>query len=135
MYEQSKKQLPFYIFVGMGVLLLIISLFFGVGYFEKNYKVWAQRKEGEAELARAESNRKIKTLEAKAMEESAQHLANAEIIRARGVAQANEIIGKSLENAENYLKYLWITGLEQKNKEVIYVPTEANLPILEAGKR
>lgn len=135
MYEQSKKQLPFYIFVGMGVLLLIISLFFGIGYFEKNYKVWAQRKEGEAELARAESNRKIKTLEAKAMEESAQHLANAEIIRARGVAQANEIIGKSLENAENYLKYLWITGLEQKNKEVIYVPTEANLPILEAGKR
>lgn len=99
------------------------------------YDVWSQKKAGEAELARAESNRKIKTLEAKAAEESAKYLAEAEIIRAHGVAKANQIIGDSLKGNEGYLRYLWITSLESKDKEIIYIPTEANIPILEAGKR
>ena len=99
------------------------------------YDVWAQGKEGEAELAKAESNRKIKTLEAKASEESAKYLAEAEIIRAKGVAEANKIIGESLHNNEGYLRYLWIHSLENTRDQVIYVPTEAGLPILEAGKR
>ncbi len=30
--------------------------------------------------------------------------------------------------------YLWINGLELNKNAVIYVPTEANLPILEAGR-
>jgi len=99
------------------------------------YDVWSERKKGEAELAHAESNRQIKTLEAKAFEDSAKHLASAEITRARGVAEANKIIGESLKNNESYLKYLWITSLQTNNKEIVYIPTEANLPILEAGKR
>ena len=59
------------------------------------YKVWQQNKEGEAELARAEQNRKIAVLEAKAKEESANSLAKAEIIRAQGVAQANKTACKT----------------------------------------
>ncbi len=51
-----------------------------------------------------------------------------------GVARANEIIGKSLEGNEAYLRYLWINGLEQNPNAVIYVPTEGSLPILEAGR-
>lgn len=35
---------------------------------------------------------------------------------------------------EGYLRYLWIDKLGAGN-QVIYVPTEAGLPILEAGKR
>lgn len=118
--------------LGMIFLGIIVWALFAVG---RIYDVWAQRKAGEAELAHAESNRQIKTLEAKASEESAKHLAQAEIIRSRGVAQANKIIGDSLKENECYLRYLWITNLQAPNKEVIYVPTEANMPILEAGKR
>lgn len=99
------------------------------------YDVWAQRKVGESELAHAESNRKIKTLEAKAFEESAKYLAEAEIIRAKGVAEANKIIGQSLNDNEAYLRYLWIHNIENTSNQIIYVPTEAGLPILEAGKR
>ena len=57
--------------------------------------------------------------------------------RAKGVAQANQIIGESLKNNESYLRYLWITEVanNQKGATVVYVPTEANMPILEAGKR
>lgn len=99
------------------------------------YNVWEQQKAGEAELARAESNRRIKTLEAAATFESSKQLAQAEIERAKGVAEANRIIGQSLHDNEAYLRYLWIHNLETGGNSVIYVPTEAGLPILEAGKR
>ena len=53
-----------------------------------------------------------------------------EIGRAIGVAKSNEIIAES--PADNYLRYCWIQWLHDDNSEVIYVPTEATLPILEA---
>ena len=98
------------------------------------YKVWASRLDGEAEYVHAESSRKIKILEAKAAEESAKCLAQAEIIRAEGVAEANKIIGNSLSGNEGYLRYLWIQGLQTNQMQVIYVPTEANLPLLETER-
>ena len=76
----------------------------------------------------------IATAESK--NESAKYEADAEVTRAKGVAQANQIIGDSLRGNESYLKYLWINNMGNNiGKDVIYVPTEANLPILEAGKR
>lgn len=104
-------------------------------YVHPKYQVWSQEKEGEAELAKATANRQIKVQEAKATEEASKSLADAEIIRARGVAEANKIIGQSLQDNEGYLRYLWIHQLGEGKSEVIYVPTEAGLPILEAGKR
>lgn len=99
------------------------------------YNVWQAGLGGEAELRRAEQNRQIAIEEAKAKKESAKMLSEAEIIRAEGVAEANKIIGDSLKGNEAYLRYLWIDGLNRNNQNVIYVPTEAGLPILEAGKR
>lgn len=119
---------------GVAILATVIMLIWGFFAVGRKYDVWAQRKAGEAELAHAESNRQIKTLEAKAQMESAKHLADAEIIRARGVAEANRIIGDSLKGNESYLRYLWIQGLQTNQMQVVYVPTEANLPILEAGR-
>ena len=117
------------------IVIFIIATWVGFGLFvEPIYHVWEQGKKGEAELARADSNRKIRTLEAQAEQEAAKALAEAEIIRARGVAEANKIIGSSLQDNEGYLRYLWIQGLKSNQKEVVYVPTEANLPILEANR-
>jgi regulator of protease activity HflC (stomatin/prohibitin superfamily) len=67
--------------------------------------------------------------------ESAKALAAAEVERARGVAEANKIIGESLKGNEAYLRWQWIQNLESGSNSVIYVPTEAGLPILEAGQR
>lgn len=58
--------------------------------------------------------------------------AEIEVARARGVAEANEVIAGSITS--NYLKYLWIQGLQKNESQVVYVPTEANLPILEAKR-
>ncbi len=58
----------------------------------------------------------------------------AEVERAKGVAEANKIIGSSLKGNESYLRYLWIQGLQDGSSEVIYIATEAGLPILEASR-
>ena len=58
--------------------------------------------------------------------------AEIEVARAQGVAKSNEIIAGSI--TDNYLRYKWIEGLQRNEMVVVYVPTEANLPIMEAGR-
>ena len=118
----------------VGIVVLVL-LTIGTGMVGcPIYNVWSAQKAGEAELAQADQNRQIAVAQARAKAESAHFEADAEITRATGVARANEIIGKSLQGNEAYLRYLWINGLEQNKNAVIYVPTEGNLPILEASR-
>lgn len=58
--------------------------------------------------------------------------AEIEVARAQGTAKSNEIIAASI--SDNYLRYKWIEGLQRNDMTVVYVPTEANLPIMEAGR-
>lgn len=98
-------------------------------------RVWLKETDGKARFAEAEQDRQIKVREAQAKLDSAKLESQAEVERAKGAAEANKIIGESLKNNEAYLHYLWIQGLNDGTGETIYVPTEANLPILEAGRR
>ena len=96
------------------------------------YNVWQQSLAGKAELNKAEYTRQVAVLEAQAKKDSAQQLADAEVIRAQGVAKANQIIGNSLKDNREYLQYLYITGLEEgsnKGNVTIYVPTEGGMPV------
>lgn len=123
--------------VVLGLSLLVVILGgggAGLAFGCPRYNVWQQGLEGEAELKRAEANRQITIREAEAKREAAKALAAAEVERAKGVAEANRIIGQSLHENEAYLRYLWIQGLQDGHSEVIYVPTEANLPLLEASR-
>lgn len=99
-----------------------------------NYSVYQQNLEGEAELARATQNRQIKIQEAAATKESSKDLADAEVIRAEGVAKANKIIGNSLKDNDGYLHYLFINNMEHTQNQVVYIATEAGFPILEANR-
>jgi regulator of protease activity HflC (stomatin/prohibitin superfamily) len=122
------------VFGSLICLILLICILFGFGYIERNYQVWASGMRGKAQLQQAEWNRQIIVREAEARKDSAIYLAQAEIERAKGVAQANKIIGDSLKGNEDYLRYLWIDHLQNEKNQVIYVPTEANLPILESQR-
>lgn len=96
------------------------------------YNVWRQSLDGKAELQKAEYTRQVAVLEAQAKMDSASKLAEAEIERAKGVAEANRIIGDSLKDNPRYLQYLYITGLQEgseKGNRTIYVPTEGGLPV------
>ena len=99
------------------------------------YNVWRQEQSGKADLRQAEWSKQIAIEEAKAAKESAYLYADAAVIQAEGVAESNEIIGSSLKENEEYLTYLWIKGLHDGSSEIIYIPTEANLPILEASRK
>lgn len=98
------------------------------------YSVWQQQKAGEAELARAEQNKQIAIQEAKAKLESAEMLAKAEVKRAEGTAQANRIIGDSLKGNEAYIHWLWVDTLKDTKDQIIYIPTEAGVPIMESQR-
>ena len=122
----------------IAVVIIILAVICGiaavaVGY--PVYHVWTQEMSGKADLAEAEWSKQIAIEEAKAELESASLKAAAEVERAKGVAEANAIIGDSLKDNDAYLRYLWINGLHDGSSEVIYIPTEANLPILEATRK
>jgi regulator of protease activity HflC (stomatin/prohibitin superfamily) len=118
----------------LGAVLVVLLLAGGL-WGCPQYQVYQQRLTGEAELARADYNRQVAVREAQAKKDAASLLADAEIARAKGVAQANQIIGDSLRGNEAYLRYLWIDKMEGAKAQVIYVPTETGLPILEAGRK
>lgn len=114
--------------ISIAVVLTLTLGFWGC----PQYSVYSARKEGEAILAHAQSSREVAVAEAKAKMESASLLAQADTIRANGVASSNRIIGNSLKNNKEYLQWLWIDQIEKAN--TIYVATECNLPITEAGR-
>lgn len=109
--------------------LIITGLMFGL----PKYSVWRAEQVGKAEFAKAEQNRKIKIEEAKANLEAEKLNAQAEIERAKGAAEAIRIENGSI--TPTYIQYLWVRQQSDLgNKTVIYIPTETNLPILEAGR-
>ena len=130
---------PLFVAISSVVMVVIVTLglIFGIFWGWPQYKVYSQEMEGEAILAKAQSERRVLVETAKAKLDASKLDAQAEIERAKGVAASNKIIADGLQNNENYLKYLWISklGENQNAPTVIYVPTEAGLPILEAGKR
>lgn len=125
--------------LGMLVLISLTSCY----EFQRTQHVLDAKANGEAILVEAESSKRAiietakaenesATLQAEAKIKIAKAEAQAEIERAHGVAEANRIIGESLNGRSEYLKYLMIQGLNNGSGERIYIPTEAGLPILEA---
>lgn len=115
------------------MIVLVVFVFVGfIMWVFPKYDVWASEMSGKAEFAKAEQNRKIKIEEAKANLEAEKLNAEAEVERAKGAAEAIKIENGSI--TPTYIQYLWVRqqNLAGENK-VIYIPTEAGLPILEAG--
>ena len=112
-----------------GIIVIIVAM----AFIRPWYNVWSQEMEGKAEFAKAEQNRKIKIEEARANLEAEKLNAQAEIERAKGAAEAIRIENGSI--TPTYIQYLWVRQqADLSNKTVIYVPTESNLPILEATR-
>lgn len=111
----------------------IYWLFVGWAY----YAVWSNEMSGKAAMAYAEQQRQVKVREAQAYKDSAQLLADAEVLRATGVAKANDIIAGGLGGPSGYLQYLYIQQLgnaDKNERTIIYVPTDGLLPVTEAGR-
>ncbi|MBQ2838440.1 MAG: hypothetical protein IJE73_02200 [Muribaculaceae bacterium] len=123
------------ILVSVGVVVaIIVGLMFGI----PKYNVWQQEMEGKAEMARAEQNRMILVEEAKAKLEAEKLNAQAEIERAKGMAEAMEIENGKLTSTYN--QYLFIRTLEKISDkgslpQIIYMPTEGMVPVMDMTKK
>jgi regulator of protease activity HflC (stomatin/prohibitin superfamily) len=126
MNKQNGFADPTIIVIGAIVIVGAAALFVGGPV----YNVWARGLAGKAQLQEAEYTRQVAVLEAQAKKDSAQQLADAEVIRAQGVAKANSIIGESLKDNPAYLQYLWITeGEKDSNRTVYMVPSNGGAPV------
>ena len=121
-----------------GSLLIVILLCLGL-YGCPQYNVYTSRMAGEAELAQAEYSKRVAVQTSQAKLDAASLEAQADVVRADGIAKANKILADGLGGPEGYLRWKYIQMLEDTSsspsKTVIYVPTEGAIPILEAGKR
>jgi regulator of protease activity HflC (stomatin/prohibitin superfamily) len=120
------------VLVAGGLTVTIVALIAAFLIGGPQYNVWRQSLNGKAELQKAEYTRQVAVLEAQAKLDSASKLADSEIERAKGVAEANRIIGDSLKDNPRYLQYLYVTGLQEgseKGNRTIYVPTEGGMPV------
>lgn len=103
------------------VLFLGISAAVAFGY--PQYKVWEQSKAGEAALAKATQDRQIKVQEAEAEQEAASKQ-----------AEANRILGESIRQYPESMEQKWVEAIEKTSNQVIYLPTEASVPITESAR-
>lgn len=120
---------------GAGVVLLVlIVLAVGLMAGLPIYNKWRKEVSGEAELAKARSTKLVQIEEARANLDSEKLNAQAEVERAKGMAEAMEIENGQL--TDRYIKYLMIRQQRPgaNSTERVYIPTEAGLPILEAGR-
>lgn len=131
----DKYEKQFFTVVALVIAAIIAIILLSMWAYPQ-YKVYAAELHGKAVLAEAESSRQVAVREALALKDSAEYKAQAEVIRANGVAEANAIIADGLGGPEGYLRYLAIEAMkEQAGKSTtIYVPTEAGIPITEASR-
>ena len=90
------------------------------------YNVWQQTKQGQAKLMRAAQERQILVEQAQAEKDSAQ-------LR----ADAIKILGEAAKEFPEYRSQEFMAAFGEAlqsnpNLQIIYVPTEANIPITEA---
>lgn len=114
-------------------ILFVAALMFAI----PKYNVWQQEMVGKAEMAKAEQNRKILVEEAKARLEAEKLNAQAEIERARGMAEAMKLENGTLN--ETYNQYLFIRTLEKiadkgSLPQIIYVPSQGLVPVMDVNK-
>lgn len=120
--------------VNITIFFVILALFSvgAVMYIIPQYRVWQKELSGKALLKEAEWSKKVQIEEAVANLEAEKLNAQAEVERAKGMAEAIKIEGGAL--TKEYIQYLWVRQNTFNDKTTIYIPTEANLPILEAGR-
>ena len=122
-------------FMGWSIIGGILTFIWFV-FLYPIWKVWASQKEGEAALQNAEKEQQIQVSKAKGRLDAAELNKKAAIVEAEAVSAQIEKIGKQLNTHDLYLKWQWIKMMEERPEaSTIYIPTEANMPILEATRR
>lgn len=111
----------------LGSLIIVLIVIFSFIFFPL-YNVWTSKMSGEAALAHANQARQILVTQAQAERDAA-------VLR----AEAIKIVGKAAQEFPEYRQQEFIGAFAEalkdgKISQIIYVPTETNIPIVEAGR-
>lgn len=121
-YENEKRYVRWGVIGVISVILLIVGVV-----------IVAKLVGPQLNLYKANTEKKAAIAEAKALADSAEFKAQAEVTRSEGVAEANKIIAESI--TDEYVRWLYVDQLDEVQGQVIYIPTEGGLPILEATRQ
>ncbi len=111
------------------IIAIVLAVVFLIGFVGlPMWNVWRAGLSGEASLKRAEQTRKILVTQAQAERDSA-------VLRAEAIA----IVGKAAKEFPEYRQQEFLGAFAEALKEgnishIMYVPTEANIPITEAHR-
>lgn len=114
------------IIVGVVIFVMVLIFALMVGY--RYYSVWSMEMQGKAKLAEATQSRQIQIEQARSEREAA-------ALRAEAIA----IVGKAAKEFPEYRLQEFLGAFAEALKEgsinqIMYVPTEANIPITEATR-
>ncbi|RQL48163.1 hypothetical protein BJI63_00725 [Acinetobacter baumannii] len=108
----------------LAILIVIVLIMFAWPH----YKVWKQGMNGQALLAEAEQSKMIQVQTARAELESAK-------LRAEAIKTIGQAAKDYPECKQEFIGAFGDALRDGKIQQIVYVPTEANIPVLEAGKR
>ena len=120
----NKKTVVIAIGAILGFVIFILALLVVYRY----YSVWSMEMQGKAKLAEATQSRQIQIEQARSEREAA-------VLRAEAIA----IVGKAAKDYPEYRLQEFLGAFAEALKEgnisqIMYIPTEANIPITEATR-
>ena len=121
-------------------LVLIVGSLFGTAWVYRHYKLWSVEYAGRAlEIEKQYKGRAI-LAEAENARRARVEQARAELEAAEMTAEAIRTVGEAAQKYPEYRQQEFFLALGEALREgqigqIVYLPTEAGLPITEAGKR
>lgn len=130
--QRIRKWVGFACKIVAGLVAGIVAISWVMGLVGPKLNLYKAETEKKAVIAEQRAKSEAAEFAAKSEVTQAQAKADAEVIRAKGLAEAQEIIDGTL--TDRYLRYLYIEAIRTGADQIIYVPTEAGLPITESGR-
>lgn len=120
--------------------VLIVGALIVILWVWPHYTLWSTKMAGEARTVQAEHEGAARLAQAESEKKIQIEGAKAEVESAKLRAEAIQIVGKASQEYPEYRTQEFIGAFAEALKEgnisqIIYVPTEANIPIIEAGRK
>lgn len=123
------------VFIGKivaAITLFCVALWMLFGIISPQLNLYRANTEKRSAIAEARARSDAAEYEARRAVEIATAEAEADRVRAAGIADANETIAQSL--TPEYVRWYFVDRLDDIDGQIIYVPTEAGVPLPEAGR-
>lgn len=136
LYAESYLSVRKWINVGVkitaGAIVGIFLLIMINGVVSPRLNLYKANTEKQAVIAEQKAQSEAAEFAARSAVTQAEAKAEAMIIEANALAESQAIIAETL--TPEYVRYLYVKAIENNTNQVIYIPTEAGMPILESGR-